>query len=106
MVNAAESVVESSKVRARARAFAQVVAVVLLVSPALAQAEYPGQEALTFAAKFIIAPLGLFSLIIAMAAAFFRPEYVKQAIYSVIICAVLFFLVYQGESLFKVLGRQ
>lgn len=97
-----------SLVRRRARALAEVTFLVAFVAvPSFAFAgTYPGQEALEWAARYIIAPLGLFSIVIALGAAFFRPEYVKQAINAVIICAILFFIIQQGESIFKALGKQ
>lgn len=87
------------------------VAVVAL--PALAMAAgaqpntstYPGQGLLEFAAKYIIAPLGLFSILAGLGAAFFRPEYVKQAIYSAIICAVLFFIIYNATDIMKAFAK-
>ena len=62
----------------------------LLAVPALA---YPGEQLLNFAAQYIIAPLGLFAVIIVLAASFFRPDLVKGAIYACILCAVLFFVI-------------
>ena len=95
-------------VRARARAFGQVAFVALLVGlPSLAfGTDYPGKDALSWAASYIIAPLGLFSIVIALGAAFFRPDFVKQAIYAVIICAVLFFIINQGDRIFSALGQR
>jgi hypothetical protein len=76
----------------------QAAAAALLFAPALAFA-YPGQQLLQFGANYIIAPLGLFALVIALAGSFFRPDMVRSAIYAVIICAVLFFVISQADSL-------
>ena len=89
--------VRSARRRALAQvAFASVFAVSALYSPAYAWA---GSTLLQWAGQNIIAPLGLIAMVIGLAAAFFRPEFVSKAIYAAIICAVLFFLIRSGDSI-------
>src|SRR5271170_2300579 len=76
--------------------FASIFAVSALYSPAYA---YAGSTLLQWAGQNIIAPLGLIAMVIGLAAAFFRPEFVSKAIYAAIICAVLFFLIRSGDSI-------
>src|SRR5687768_14187568 len=75
---------------------AQKLLVLMLVvgvaQSAFAQAgRYPGEKLLSFAASYLIAPLGIFAIVIALAGRFFRPDLVKGAIYAALICAVLYF---------------
>jgi hypothetical protein len=77
-------------------AFAGIFVVTALYSPAHA---YAGSTLLQWAGQNIIAPLGLMAMVIALGAAFFRPEFVSKAIYAAIICAVLFFLIRSGDSI-------
>jgi hypothetical protein len=58
-----------------------------------------GLSLLTFAANNIIAPLGIFSVVLALGGSFFRPDLVKGAIYSALICAVLFFIIKSAPQL-------
>ena len=70
----------------------------LTSSPAFAQAMV-GQSVLTWATNFIIAPLGIFAIITALGASFFRPELAKGALYAAIICTVLFFISRNASTL-------
>lgn len=72
--------------------------VAVAASPALAQAMV-GQSVLTWASNYIVAPLGIFAIVIALGASFFRPELVKGAVYATIICAVLFFITRNASAL-------
>lgn len=69
-----------------------------LVGAAHAQA-YAGQSLLTFAANYIIAPLGIFSIVLALAGSVFRPDMVRGAVYAAIISAILFFIVKMAPQL-------
>jgi hypothetical protein len=60
---------------------------------------YPGEQLLMFGSQYIIAPLGIFAVIIALAASFFRPDMVKGAVYAAILCAVLFFVIKMSSQL-------
>jgi len=85
----------------RFAAFAAQAALGLLVfaaEPAFAQ-QMIGQDLLTFAGNYIIGPLGIFAVIIALAGSIFRPDLVKGAIYAAIICAVLFFIIKMAPQL-------
>jgi hypothetical protein len=89
----------SRVIRSRALAhvaFAAVFAASAIYSPAYA---YAGSTLLQWAGQNIIAPLGLIAMVVGLAAAFFRPEFVSKAIYAAIICAVLFFLIRSGDSI-------
>ena len=79
--------------RASARAVGQIVFVSIFAFAALTQpalADYAGKTLLMWASSNVIAPLGILSLVVALGAAFFRPEFVQKAIYAVIICVLLF----------------
>ncbi len=91
---------DRGRTRARARAVGQVLLASSLFSlpvSHLAQA-YVGGALLGFAATYIIAPVGLLAVVIAVADSLFRPEFVSKAIYAALICAVLFFLISQGQT--------
>lgn len=84
-----------------ARLSSRVVALyvtAVAASPAFAQAMV-GQSVLTWASNFIIAPLGIFSIIIALGSSLFRPELAKGAMYAAIICTVLFFITRNASAL-------
>lgn len=66
--------------------------ITMSATPAFAQAMV-GQPILTFAANYIIGPLGVFAVVIGLAASIFRPDMVKSAIYAAVICAILFFVI-------------
>jgi hypothetical protein len=74
----------------------------LLVCPTGASA-YAGQGLLEYARSYIIAPLGLFAIVVGVAAAMFKPEIVRSAIWSAVICAFLFFLVSAAPTLINLL---
>ena len=82
--------------------FATRAAVVLLVfgmsAPAFAQ-QMVGGNLLTFAANFIIAPLGIFAIVVALAGSIFRPDMVRSAGYAALICAVLFFVIKSAPAI-------
>ena len=77
--------------------FLAVFGTIALCQPALA--DYAGKSLLMWSSQNIIAPLGILSLVVALAAAFFRPEFVQRAIYAVIICALLFFVIRSSDML-------
>jgi hypothetical protein len=78
------------------------VATVLQVCPAVAAA-YAGQGLLEYARNYVIAPLGLFAIVVGVAAAMFKPEVVRSAIWSAVICAFLFFLISAAPTLVSLL---
>ena len=75
----------------RERALAALAAVAL-TAPALAEA-YAGQRLLEYARSFVIAPLGLFAIVVGIGASMFKPELVKGAIWTAVICAFLFAII-------------
>jgi hypothetical protein len=90
---------------ARRRAFSRfssrllvVFALVAFVDIALGQ-QMVGQSLLTFAGNYVIAPLGIFAVVIALAGAFFRPDMVRSGVFAAIICAVLFFIIKMAPQL-------
>jgi hypothetical protein len=88
---------QSARSRALAQiTFAAVFSLAALYNPVYA---YAGSTLLQWAGQNIIAPLGLMAMVIGLAAAFFRPEFVSKAIYAAIICAILFFLIRSGDSI-------
>ena len=82
-------------------AFLAVFAAIAVLQPALA--DYAGKSLLEWSSRNIIAPLGILSLVVTMGAAFFRPEFVQKAIYAVIICALLFFVIRSADTLVNLL---
>ncbi len=77
---------------------ALVFALVAFVDAAFAQAMV-GQSLLTFAGNYIVAPLGIFAVVISLAAAFFRPEMAKGGVLAAILCAVIFFVIRMAPQL-------
>ena len=89
----------------RARVLAQLAFLAVFALAALASHAhaYAGQQLLEWAANNILAPLGIFALVVAMTAAFFRPEFVQKAIYAIVICALLFFMIRSANSIIGML---
>lgn len=89
---------------ARAAIAAQAALVVALVAVpelAFAQATMPGQQLLTFAKNFIIAPIALFAIVISGVAAFIRPDLIKTTGYIAIIAVILYFLLANADRLMQ-----
>ena len=89
---------------ARAALAAQVAIVAALVAVpelAFAQATMPGQQLLTFAKNFIIAPIALFAIVISGVAAFVRPDLIKTTGYIAIIAVILYFLLANADRLMQ-----
>src|SRR5512138_829411 len=80
---------------------ALVVAVVVVPELAFAQATMPGQQLLTFAKNFIIAPIALFAIVISGVAAFVRPDLIKTTGYIAIIAVILYFLLANADRLMQ-----
>jgi len=89
--------VRSSACVAGQLAFLAAFATIAICQPAFA--DYAGKTLLMWSSQNIIAPLGILALVVALSAAFFRPEYVQKAIYAVIICALLFFVIRSADML-------
>ena len=90
--------------RAERRAFFRfslrlgLLTLVFAAEAAFAQAMV-GQSLLTFAGNYLIAPLGIFAMVIALAGAFFRPDLAKSGVTAAIICAVIFFVIRMAPQL-------
>ncbi len=80
---------------------ALVVGLVAVPELAFAQATMPGQQLLTFAKNFIIAPLALFAIVISGVAAFVRPDLIKTTGYIAIIAVILYFLLANADRLMQ-----
>lgn len=78
------------------------VAVFTLVAPAFALA-YPGQTLLEYSRNFIIAPLGLFAIVVGVGGAMFKPDMVKGAIWTAVICAFLFAIISGAPTIMNAL---
>ena len=78
------------------------VGALTLAAPSLASA-YAGPGLLEYARSYVIAPLGLFAIVVGVAAAMFKPEVVRTAIWSAVVCAFLFFLVSAAPTLVNLL---
>jgi hypothetical protein len=78
------------------------VAFATFVVPSAAMA-YAGQGLLEFARNFVLAPLGLFAIVVGIAAAMFKPEVVRTAIWSAVVCAFLFFIISAAPTLVNLL---
>jgi hypothetical protein len=81
---------------------AAAMALVAFVAPSSALA-YAGQGLLEYARNFVIAPLGLFAIVVGIAAAMFKPEVVRTAIWSAVVCAFLFFIISAAPTLVNLL---
>ena len=91
-------------VPARAALAVQVALVFVIVATpelAFAQATMPGQQLLTFAKNFIIAPIALFAIVISGVAAFIRPDLIKTTGYIAIIAVILYFLLANADRLMQ-----
>jgi hypothetical protein len=86
-------------------AFATQLALVIAVAATpelvLAQSTMPGQQLLTFAKHFIIAPIALFAIVISGVAAFIRPDLIKTTGYIAIIAVILYFLLANADRLMQ-----
>jgi hypothetical protein len=78
------------------------VAAFALVPPAFALA-YPGQTLLEYGRNFIIAPLGLFAIVVGVGGAMFKPDLVKGAIWTAVICAFLFAIISGAPAIISAL---
>ncbi len=78
------------------------VAVFALVAPAVALA-YPGQSLLEYGRNFVIAPLGLFAIVVGVGGAMFKPDLVKSAIWTAVICAFLFAIISGAPAIMNAL---
>jgi len=78
------------------------VAAFVLVAPAFALA-YPGQTLLEYGRNFVIAPLGLFAIVVGIGGAMFKPELVKGAIWTAVICAFLFAIISGAPAIMNAL---
>jgi hypothetical protein len=81
---------------------ASAVALAVLLVPSVTLA-YAGQGLLEFARNFVLAPLGLFAIVVGIAAAMFKPEMVRTAIWSAVVCAFLFFIISAAPTLVNLL---
>ncbi len=80
---------------------AVAIAVATVPELAFAQATMPGQQLLTFAKNFIIAPIALFAIVISGVAAFVRPDLIKTTGYIAIIAVILYFLLANADRLMQ-----
>jgi hypothetical protein len=89
-----------SRTALRLRALQQVILFGALFNVGLSIEAHAwvGGALLQFAQQNIIAPVGLIALVIAIGGALFRPEMVSKALYTTLICAVLFFVINQGST--------
>ena len=78
------------------------VAVFALIAPAFALA-YPGQSLLEYGRNFVIAPLGLFAIVVGVGGAMFKPDLVKSAIWTAVICAFLFAIISGAPAIMNAL---
>src|ERR671931_2936850 len=81
---------------------APAIATVALLAPSAADA-YAGQGLLEYARTYVIAPLGLFAIVVGVGAAMFKPELVRTAIWSAVVCAFLFFIISAAPTLVNLL---
>lgn len=73
-----------------------------LAAPELALA-YPGQTLLEYGRNFVIAPLGLFAIVVGVGGAMFKPDLVKGAIWTAVICAFLFAIISGAPAIMNAL---
>ena len=80
---------------------ALLVGIVAVPEMAFAQTTMPGQQLLTFAKNFIIAPIALFAIVISAVAAFVRPDLIRTTGYIAIIAVILYFLLANADRLMQ-----
>ncbi len=80
----------------------RAIAVFVLIAPAFALA-YPGQSLLEYGRNFVIAPLGLFAIVVGVGGAMFKPDLVKSAIWTAVICAFLFAIISGAPTIMNAL---
>lgn len=80
---------------------ALLVVFVAVPELAFAQTTMPGQQLLTFAKNFIIAPIALFAIVISAVAAFVRPDLIRTTGYIAIIAVILYFLLANADRLMQ-----
>jgi hypothetical protein len=78
------------------------IAIGLMLEPAFALA-YPGQTLLEYGRNFVIAPLGLFAIVVGIGGAMFKPDLVKNAIWTAVICAFLFAIISGAPTIMNAL---
>lgn len=90
---------------ARARLFAQVTFAAVFAFAALATPAhaYLGEQMLSYAANYFLAPLALIAVVVALAASYFRPEFVQKAIYVILISLALFAVIKSGNLIMSAL---
>ena len=81
---------------------ASALALAILLAPSAGLA-YAGQGLLEYARNYVIAPLGLFAIVVGVGAAMFKPDLVRTAIWSAVVCAFLFFLISAAPTLVSLL---
>ncbi len=77
-------------------------ALFIVLAPAFALA-YPGQTLLEYGRNFVIAPLGLFAIVVGVGGAMFKPDLVKSAIWTAVICAFLFAIISGAPAIMNAL---
>lgn len=78
------------------------IMMMIVVAPAFALA-YPGQTLLEYGRNFVIAPLGLFAIVVGVGGAMFKPDLVKSAIWTAVICAFLFAIISGAPAIMNAL---
>jgi hypothetical protein len=78
------------------------IIMIIIVAPAFALA-YPGQTLLEYGRNFVIAPLGLFAIVVGVGGAMFKPDLVKSAIWTAVICAFLFAIISGAPAIMNAL---
>ena len=74
-----------------------------LATPAFAQGMAFGQGLLLWAGTNIVAPLGILAVVVGLGASIFRPDLVRSAVYTAIICAAVFFVIRVSGTLITML---
>jgi hypothetical protein len=77
-------------------------ALFIVLAPTVALA-YPGQTLLEYGRNFVIAPLGLFAIVVGVGGAMFKPDLVKGAIWTAVICAFLFAIISGAPAIMNAL---
>lgn len=94
---------------AQSRQLARVTTVLLWGLCAIAHAQASsgnfGQGLLNWAAP-LIAGIGVLAICVAIGGAMFRPELIKGAAFTAVICLVLFFIIHNFSSLQSTLQQQ
>ena len=85
--------------RALARHGSRALFLVLMLGVSHMALAYAGENLLNYGANFILAPLGLFAVVILLAGSAFNSQLTKLAVYAAVITVILFTIIKAAPAL-------